>query len=83
MADREEVIARWTWVYDYDEDPPGGFVFGRFKLRSDGVLLRAYRDHGEDWKKVDWWPGETDLLRAMQLLHRRGYELKDGPNVHT
>ncbi|MBE1532906.1 hypothetical protein [Actinomadura algeriensis] len=78
MADE---IARWDWVYDYDEDPPGGFVYGRFSLRADGVLLRAYREHGENWREVSWWPGETDAHRAAVLLTRRGYELKNGPGL--
>ncbi|QFG22543.1 hypothetical protein [Actinomadura sp. WMMB 499] len=73
----EAIVARWKWVYDYDEDPPGGFVFGRFKLRADGVLLRAYRDHLENWQEVSWWPGEADPDRAARLLHSRGYELRD------
>lgn len=75
--DGEQIIARWKWLYEYDEDPPGGFSFGQFKLRADGVVLRGYGDRVERWEEVSWWPGEIDPHRAAQLLHARGYELSD------
>ncbi|MFC5744578.1 hypothetical protein [Actinomadura rugatobispora] len=70
-----DVVARWRWVYDYPDDPPGGFVFGEMVLYADGTLLRRYGDGGLPWAPVLWWPGERDPGRAAALLASRGYGL--------
>ncbi|XVQ09845.1 hypothetical protein ACQP1W_46255 [Spirillospora sp. CA-255316] len=71
-----DAVARWRWVYDYAEDPPGGFVFGEMVLCADGTLLRRYGDGGRlPWSAVAWWPGERDPDRAAALLRGRGYTL--------
>jgi hypothetical protein len=71
-----EVVARWRWVYDYDNDPPGGFVFGHMTLDANGVLLRSYGESEGPWRPVPWWPGERDPRRAAEILAARGYELR-------
>ncbi|RSN61937.1 hypothetical protein [Actinomadura sp. WAC 06369] len=72
-------VARWDWLYEYDEESSRGFGFGRFVLHADGALLRSHGENSETWREVSWWPGETDPRRAARLLWQRGYELKNGP----
>ncbi|WP_344592433.1 hypothetical protein [Actinomadura vinacea] len=69
----DETIVRWRWVYGYDEDPPGGFVFGDMALQADGVL--QWRTGDSPWSPFPWWPGEKDPQRAEGILRSRGYEL--------
>ncbi|WP_433327921.1 hypothetical protein [Spirillospora sp. CA-294931] len=71
-----DLVARWGFVYDYPDDPPGGFVAGQLVLGRDGVLLRRY-DGTTVWQQVTWWPGEDDPRRAAGLLRRRGYQLRE------
>lgn len=71
----DDVLRSWRFVWDYPEDPPGGYVFGDMILRADGALLRRYGGGDVQWEAVSWWPGERDPERAARILTARGYDL--------
>jgi hypothetical protein len=72
-----------SWLYDYDEEFGGGYAWGDFLLRDDGILFRQFgatlSQDGHTFRRGPWtevtdWRG-TDADACQAYLHSTGYVL--------
>ena len=66
---------RWRWSMDYPDSFGGGFSFGRFLLRDDGMLLCAHGDDDPDWFPMRQYDPAVTLTEVRDDLAASAYDL--------
>ena len=84
-SDDNRVLAYRAFVFDFNDDDFGGYVWGEFLLLEDGVLFMRFPDHvAEDktrrpswkaWNADERWTGGPSVEAFTAWAKDHGYDL--------